>query len=87
MGHISESRGFLSFHHNIPSQERDQDDGRNALFITGKGRGTTTVQAHRPRKAGLRYCIGSVRSDSTYSIDNIDIQGEGPGTGEPLSDA
>ena len=32
----------------------------------------------------VRYRIDSVRSDSTYSID---IQGEGPGTGEPLSDA
>jgi hypothetical protein len=72
MGHISDSR--VSFHYNIPSQERDPDDGRNALFITGKGRGTTTVQAHCPRKAGIRYCIGSVRSDSTYGID---IQGEG----------
>jgi len=85
MGHISEIKGLpvLSLQCNIPSQERDPDDGRNALFITGKGRGTTTVQAHRPRKAGIRHCIGPVRSDSTYSID---IQGEGPGTGEPLSD-
>ena len=51
-----------------------------------KGEEPQTVQVHRPRKASVRYCIGSARSDLnlTYSID---IQGEGPGTGEPVSDA
>ncbi len=74
----------LSFHYyNIPSQERDPDDGRNVLDITGETQGTTTVQAHRPRKAGKRHSIGSVHSDSTYSARH---SGRGPGT-EPLSDA
>ena len=49
-----------------------------------KGEERQVFKVHRPRKAGIRYCIDSVRSESTYSID---IQGEGPGTGEPLSDA
>ena len=77
MGHTQyqQSRGSLSFHYNIPSQERDPGDGRNA-------RRNEQLFRHSVREQqGIQYWFRPFRSIITFRA-----RARAQARGEPLTD-